>query len=174
MACTECTFQPGAVGHDLQAHGGGLVLCAAQTCGVIVDSKDVVGRRRRRRAGVRSHRPQGQRSPLWPQWAAAWPLVPRSRTLERPTLGSVRSFSTICKRKCTNVSRTTNQRSTSTSRLCCGLSPRGKFSGTFILTVPGGCVWVTTDTVGHPMARGAGGGIPGNSIGQDRPRLHQF
>ena len=26
----------------------------------------------------------------------AWPLVPRSRTLEQPTLGSVRSFSTIC------------------------------------------------------------------------------
>ena len=25
-------------------------------------------------------------------WAAAWPLVPHSRTLERPTLGSVRSF----------------------------------------------------------------------------------
>ena len=31
--------------------------------------------------------PQGQSSPLWPQSAAAWPLVPRSRTLERLTLG---------------------------------------------------------------------------------------
>ena len=39
--------------------------------------------------------PQGQSSPLWPQWAAAWLLVPHSRTLERPMLGSVRSFSTI-------------------------------------------------------------------------------
>ncbi len=29
------------------------------------------------------------------QWAAAWPLVPRSRTLERPTLGSVRFFNHI-------------------------------------------------------------------------------
>ena len=29
---------------------------------------------------------------LWPQWAAAWPLVPHSRTLERLTLRSVRSF----------------------------------------------------------------------------------
>ena len=35
-------------------------------------------------------------SPLWPQWAAAWPLVPHSRTLERPTLGSVRSFCAQC------------------------------------------------------------------------------
>ena len=34
----------GAAGaDDLQAHGGGLVLCcAAQTCGIIVDSKVVV------------------------------------------------------------------------------------------------------------------------------------
>ena len=47
---------------------------------VIVDSKVMVGRRRRHRAGVRRRRPQGQSSPLWPQWAVAWPLVPRSRT----------------------------------------------------------------------------------------------
>ena len=26
------------------------------------------------------------------EWAVAWPLVPHSRTLERPTLGSVRLF----------------------------------------------------------------------------------
>ena len=59
---------------------------------VTVKGEVVVGRRRRRRAGVHRPRPQGQSSPLWPQWAAAWPLVPRSRTLERPTLGSVRTF----------------------------------------------------------------------------------
>ena len=47
---------------------------------VIVDSKVAVGRRRRHQADMRRRRPQGQRSPLWPQWAAAWPLVPRSRT----------------------------------------------------------------------------------------------
>ena len=34
----------------------------------------VVGRRLRHRAGVHRPRPQGQSSPLWPQWAAAWPL----------------------------------------------------------------------------------------------------
>ena len=45
MSCTECTFQPGAVVHDLQAHGGSLVLCTAQTFLVHVDSKEVVGRR---------------------------------------------------------------------------------------------------------------------------------
>ena len=59
---------------------------------VTVEGEVVVGRRLRRRAGVHRPRPQGQSSPLWPQWAAAWPLVPRSRTLERPTLGSVRTF----------------------------------------------------------------------------------
>ena len=59
---------------------------------VTVDGKVVVGRRLHHRAGVHRPRPQGQSSPLWPRWAAAWPLVPHSRTLERPTLGSVRSF----------------------------------------------------------------------------------
>ena len=59
---------------------------------VTVEGEVVVGRRRRRRAGMHRPHPQGQSSPLWPQWAAAWPLVPRSRTLERPTLGSVRTF----------------------------------------------------------------------------------
>ena len=34
------------------------------------------------------HNAQGQSSPLWPQWVATWPLVPRSRTLERPTHSS--------------------------------------------------------------------------------------
>ena len=66
---------------------------------VTVKGEVVVGRRRRRRAGVHRPHPQGQSSPLWPQWAAAWPLVPCLRTLERPTLGSVRFlrlFSTIC------------------------------------------------------------------------------
>ena len=53
---------------------------------VTVEGEVVVGRRRRRRAGVHRPHPQGQSSPLWPQWAAAWLLVPRSRTLERPTL----------------------------------------------------------------------------------------
>ena len=62
---------------------------------VTVEGMVVVGRRRRRRAGMHRPHPQGQSSPLWPQWAAAWPLVPRSRTFERPTLGSVRSFSTL-------------------------------------------------------------------------------
>ena len=76
---TECRDCSGAGVHDLQAHGGGLVLCAAQSCSVIVDSKVMVGRRRRHRAGVRRRRPQGQSSPLWPQWAAAWPLVQRGR-----------------------------------------------------------------------------------------------
>ena len=45
-----------------------------------VDGKVVVGRRLRHRAGVHRRHPQGQSSPRWPQWAAAWPLVPRSRT----------------------------------------------------------------------------------------------
>ena len=76
---TECRDCSGAGVHDLQAHGGGLALCDCASCGVIVDSKDVVGRRRRHRAGVRRRRPQGQSSPLWPQWAAAWPLVQRGR-----------------------------------------------------------------------------------------------
>ena len=40
----------------------------------------VVGCRLHHRAGVHRHRPQGQGSPLCPQWAAAWPLVPRSGT----------------------------------------------------------------------------------------------
>ena len=43
----------------------------------------VVGRRLHHRAGVHRPRPQGQSSPLWPQWTAAWPLVPRSRTYVR-------------------------------------------------------------------------------------------
>ena len=71
-------------------------LCAAQTCGVIVDSKVVVGRRRRRRAGVRRHRPQGQSSPLWPQWAAAWPLVPLRAPSSGQPSGPSELFSTIC------------------------------------------------------------------------------
>ena len=52
---------------------------ALRTCtniGVTVDGKVVVGRRLHHRAGVHRRRPQGQGSPLWPQWAAAWPLVP--------------------------------------------------------------------------------------------------
>ena len=92
---TDCRDCSGAGVHDPQAHGGGLVLCAhvltTNIC-VTVDSKVVVGRRLHHRTGVHRPRPQGQISPLWPQWSAAWPLVPHSRTLERPTLGSVRSF----------------------------------------------------------------------------------
>ena len=83
----ECVFQPGAVVHDLQAHGGSLVLCAAQSFLIIVDSKEVVGRRRRHQAGMRRCRPRGQRSPLWPQRAAAWPLVPRSARTNAPRSG---------------------------------------------------------------------------------------
>ena len=49
---THCRDCSGTVVLDLQAHGGGLVLCAGQICGLIVDSKVVVGRRRRRRTGV--------------------------------------------------------------------------------------------------------------------------
>ena len=73
-----------------------LEVSAHDNIGVTVKGKVVVGRRLRRRDGVHRPRPQGQSSPLWPQWAAAWPLVPRSRTLERLTLGSVQTFSTIC------------------------------------------------------------------------------
>ena len=38
------------------------------------------------------HKARAALSGLRAQWAAAWPLVPHSRTLERPTLGSVQSF----------------------------------------------------------------------------------
>ena len=92
---TECRDCSGAGVHDLQAHGGGLQLRTAQTCSVIVDSKDTVGRRRRHQADMRRRRRQGQRSPLWPQRAAAWSPVPRSGTLECATLASVQTFSTI-------------------------------------------------------------------------------
>ena len=75
-------------------HGGLLRLAVAKHI-VIVDSKVTVGRRRRHQAGMRRRRPQGQRSPLWPQSAAAWPLVARSGTLECATLASVQTSSTI-------------------------------------------------------------------------------
>ena len=75
------------------AESGDLLLCACANICVTVEGKVVVGRRLHHRAGVHRRRPQGQSSPLWPhEWAAAWPLVPHSRTLERLTLGSVRSF----------------------------------------------------------------------------------
>ena len=45
----------------LQCHGRDLLLSAAKTICVIVDSKEVVGRRRRRRAGVHRHRPSPTR-----------------------------------------------------------------------------------------------------------------
>ena len=82
-----CPFDP-------QTHSGDLLLCA---CPIHWRHRPTVtggrlGRRLHHRAGVHRRRPQGQSSPLWPQWAAAWLLVPCSRTLERPTLGSVRSF----------------------------------------------------------------------------------
>ena len=80
----------------IRSISGTLQLCAAQTCSVIVDSKVAVGRRRRHQADMRRRRRQGQRSPLWPQSAAAWPPVPRSGTLECAALGSVQTFSTIC------------------------------------------------------------------------------
>ena len=59
---------------------------------VVVDADDAVVSSWRAPASV--HRPQGQSSPLWPQWAVAWPLVPRSRTLQWQcsNLGAVRSF----------------------------------------------------------------------------------
>ena len=73
--------------------------CFAPAQTLASEGKVVVGRRLHHRAGVCTgvaHNAQGHRaggSPLWPQWAArhgpwpAWPLVPHSRTLERPTLG---------------------------------------------------------------------------------------
>ena len=79
-------------GQGLEGTHAGLLRLEDAFRVVIVDHEDTVSRRRRHRAGMHRRRPQGQRSPLWPQWAAAWPLVPRSRTLERPTLGSVRTF----------------------------------------------------------------------------------
>ena len=42
------------------------------------------------------HIPQGQSSPLWPQWAAAWPLVPHSRTLERGAADSGKAVAQKC------------------------------------------------------------------------------
>ena len=82
-----------------------ILLCACENIGVTIEGMVVVGRRwavdstnpssRALGSGVHRRRPQGlqgQSRPLWPQWAAAWPLVPCSRTLERPTLESVRSF----------------------------------------------------------------------------------
>ena len=91
----ECRDCSGAGAHDLQARGGDLQRLLAQTCAVIVDSKDTVGRHRRHQAGVRRRRPQGQRSPLWPWLAAAWSPVPRSRRLECAVLGAVQTLSTI-------------------------------------------------------------------------------
>ena len=55
-AADTCLLVPSG----LQSHGRDLLLSAAQTICVIVDSKVVVGRRRRRRAGVHRHRPQGR------------------------------------------------------------------------------------------------------------------
>ena len=75
---------------------GMLGVVADANCSVIVDSKVAVGRRRRHQADMRRRRRQGQRSPLWPQSAAAWPPVPRSGTLECAALGSIQTFSTIC------------------------------------------------------------------------------
>ena len=79
-----------AVKHAMNGQGlggphAGLHCLADAFRAVIVDSKEVVGRRRRHRYGVRRRRPQGQRSPLWPQWVAAWSPVPRSGTLECAT-----------------------------------------------------------------------------------------
>ena len=88
--CADCT---GGCADGLLSSGGYHKSGACANIGVTVDGKVVVGRRLHHRAGVHRRRPQGQSSPLWPQRAAAWPLVPHSRTLERPTLGSVRSFS---------------------------------------------------------------------------------
>ena len=52
---------------------------------------------------------------LWPQWAAAWPLVPHSRTLERRTLGSVRPFCAECDALLSDIF---TQRRTSLRRCC--------------------------------------------------------
>ena len=89
-AADTCLLVPSG----LQSHGRDLLLSAAQTICVIVDSKEVVGRRRRRRAGVHRHRPQGQRSPLWPQWAAPWPPVPHSGSVEFGTSAPSKLLST--------------------------------------------------------------------------------
>ena len=101
----------GAAVHDLQAHGAACQLLADANCSVIVDSKVVVGRRRRRRAGVCRHRPQGQSktlSGLSGRRHGRWCCV---RTLERPTLGSVRSFSTSCNANVRTIHATRRLRS---------------------------------------------------------------
>ena len=64
---------------------------------VTVDGKVVVGRRLRHRAGVHRRRPHGHTargSPLWPQWAAAWPPVPYLGSDQRRVrdVGDVRSL----------------------------------------------------------------------------------
>ena len=87
--CADCT---GGCADGLLSSGGYHKSGAAQTICVTVEGKVVVGRRLHHRAGVHRRRPQGQSSPLWPQWAAAWPLVPHSRTLECANLGAVRFF----------------------------------------------------------------------------------
>ena len=103
--------------HPLSANVNNPMVCSAQedpssmlrvsahdNIGVTVEGEVVVGRRLPSAvelvSGVHRPRPQATR-PVQPSlasvgWAAAWPLVPRSRTLERSTLGSVRTFSTIC------------------------------------------------------------------------------
>ena len=85
-----------------EPHGRDILLFAAQTICVIVDSKEVVGRRRRRRAGVHRHRPliahkASERSPLRPHTVgsgmAAGAAFGQRRVRD---VGAVRSFSTLC------------------------------------------------------------------------------
>ena len=78
--CLSAPVKHAMYGQGLEGTHAGLLRLEDAFRVVIVDHEDTVGRRRRHRAGMRRRRPQGQRSPLWPQWAAAWPLVPRSRT----------------------------------------------------------------------------------------------
>ena len=86
------SMTPSAQAHAAEDLLDLVLLCACANIGVTVDGKAwlsaVDSTIELACTGV-AHMPQGQGSPLWPhpQWAAAWPLVPRSRTLERPTSG---------------------------------------------------------------------------------------
>ena len=65
-----------------QAHSGDLLLCACANICVTVEGKVVVGRRLHHIELACTGVAHKARAALfWPQWAAAWLLVPHSRTL---------------------------------------------------------------------------------------------
>ena len=87
-AADTCLLMPNAV----QSCGRVIRLCSAQTFIVIVDSKEVVGRRRRHQAGMRRCHPRGQRralSGLSGQRYGRWCHVRHARMPECATLGSL-------------------------------------------------------------------------------------